>query len=86
MSFCALTASNAPILYSNRTKPTVVSRNILLDRLQDGQLRVLDPMYRPGRYDIHGRAGRVRMEGYAAWCDCELLRPDCFERPYFVFQ
>ncbi len=59
---------------------------ILLDRLQDGQFCVLDPMYRPGRYDIPGRAGKVRMEGCAAWCDCELLRPDCFERPYFVFQ
>lgn len=59
---------------------------ILLDRLQEGQFRVLDPMYRPGRYDIPGRAGKVRMEDCAAWCNCELLRPDCFERPYFVFQ
>lgn len=59
---------------------------ILLDRLQEGQFCVLDPMYRPGRYDIPGRAGKVRTEGNSAWCSCDLLRPDCFERPYFVFQ
>lgn len=60
---------------------------VLLDRLRDDQVCVLDSMYKPesDRYAIPGRAGKVRMNGNEAWCDQRLLALDCYERPYFVF-
>ena len=49
------------------------------------EIGVLDPMYRPGRFDIPGRKGKVRMEGNVAYADWRILRDDCFERPFFLF-
>lgn len=58
---------------------------VLIDGARGGELRVYDPMYRPGRYDVPGRTGKVRMEGVAAYAEKAVLRDDCFERPYFLF-
>ncbi len=58
---------------------------VLIDGASGDELRVYDPMYRAGRYDTPGRKGKVRMEGFAAYADKEVLRQDCFERPYFIF-
>ncbi len=49
-------------------------------------VRVLDPMYRPGRYDIPGRRGKVTMEGNEALADFDIIRNDCYTRPYFLFE
>ena len=49
------------------------------------EIGVLDPMYRPGRFDIPGRKGKVRMEGNVAYADWRVLRDDCRERPFFLF-
>ena len=51
------------------------------------EICVWDPMYKEdsGRYDKPGRAGKVRMEGKAAWAAYRILGLDCRERPYFLF-
>lgn len=59
---------------------------VLLEGVQGDELCVLDPMYRPGRYDVPGRAGKVRMEGFRAYADKGVLKEDCFERPFFLYR
>ncbi len=59
---------------------------VLLDGANGDEIRVYDSMYRPGRYDLPHRVGKVRMEGFAAYADKAILRDDCFERPYFLFR
>ena len=51
-----------------------------------GKVRVLDPMYRPGRFDKPGRAGKVRMEGNTAVADFSVVASDCVRRPFFLFE
>ena len=58
---------------------------ILLIAAQGSDVAVLDSCYRPGRYDVPGRAGKVRMEGNVAWADASIIRDDCRERPFFLF-
>lgn len=57
----------------------------LTDYEGDNKVRVLDPMYRPGRYDKPGRAGKVVMEGNEAIADFDVIRQDCHGRPFFLF-
>ena len=52
---------------------------------QGDEIAVLDSCYVPGRYDVPGRAGKVRMDGVVAYSTKEVLKADCFERPYFLF-
>ena len=60
---------------------------ILLTGAEDREVRVLDPMYRPGRFDVPGRIGKVRMDGMTAVADFDdTVRKDCFQRPYFLFR
>ena len=59
---------------------------ILLTGARDGQVSVLDPMYRPGRFDKPGRAGKVRMEGNLAHADFSVVASDCMHRPFFLFE
>ena len=60
---------------------------ITLTDLDGDKVRVLDPMYREGsgRYDKPGRAGKVVMEGKEAIADFDVVRQDCYGRPYFLF-
>ena len=58
---------------------------LFLDEIRGREVCVYDPMYRPGRYDVPGRIGKVRMEGFAAWADLDVLREDCRNRPFFLF-
>ena len=58
---------------------------IVLAGLEGDTVCVWDPMYRPGRYDIPGRKGKVRMVGNQAWADFEVVREDCRHRPFFLF-
>ncbi len=58
---------------------------LLLDKIRGSEICVYDPMYRPGRYDVPGRIGKVRMDGNAAWADLNVIREDCMDRPYFIF-
>ena len=50
------------------------------------KVRVLDPMYRPGRYDVPGRAGKVAMDGFIAVADFSVIASDCVRRPFFLFR
>ena len=59
---------------------------IVLTDLEGEKVRVLDPMYRPGRFDIPGRAGKVRMEGNEAVADFSIIPEDCKDRPFFLFE
>ncbi len=49
------------------------------------EIEVWDPMYRPGRYDLPGRAGKVRMDGFKAYAQFEIIVNDCNGRPYYLF-
>ena len=49
------------------------------------KVRVLDPMYRPGRFDIPGRRGKVTMDGNTAVADFSVVASDCVHRPFFLF-
>lgn len=59
---------------------------IVLAGLEGNTVQVWDPMYRPGRFDIPGRKGKVRMEGNVAFADFDVVRQDCFQRPFFLFE
>lgn len=59
---------------------------VLIDGVRGETLRVYDPLYRPGRYDLAHRKGKVRVEGVAAYADLSVLREDCRERPFFLFR
>ena len=58
---------------------------ILLTGTEGEKVRVLDPMYHPGRFDKPGRAGKVRMEGSLAVADFAVVASDCVHRPFFLF-
>ena len=58
---------------------------ILVLDAEGDEIAVLDSCYRPGRFDIPGRAGKVRMEGSVAHSTKDVLKNDCFERPFFLF-
>ena len=58
---------------------------IVLTAAKGTEVRVLDPMYRPGRFDKPGRIGKVRMEGHVAVSDMSVVEQDCRDRPYFLF-
>lgn len=62
------------------------SHYIVLAGADGNTVSVLDPMYRPGRYDAPGRAGKVRMEGNTAFADFEIIRQDCLGRYFFLFE
>ena len=59
---------------------------ILLIGAEGEKVRVLDPMYRPGRFDIPGRTGKVKMEGSVAEADFAVVAADCYHRPFFLFE
>ena len=59
---------------------------IVLAGAEGNTVRVWDPMYRPGRYDLPGRQGKVHMEGNEAFADFGILREDCRDRPFFLFE
>jgi len=58
---------------------------ILLTGAEGNDVRVLDPMYRPGRYDTPHRKGKVRMDGNTAIAAFDIVKGDCKDRPYFLF-
>ena len=59
---------------------------IVLAGIEGNTVRVWDPMYRPGRYDVPGRKGKVAMDGNEASADFEIIRQDCHGRPFFLFE
>lgn len=58
---------------------------ILVLEAEEDKIAVLDSCYRPGRYDVPGRLGKVWMEGNIAHSTRDVLEKDCFERPFFLF-
>ena len=59
---------------------------IVLAGVEGDTVRVWDPMYRPGRFDKPGRAGKVKMKGNEAFADFSVIREDCRHRPFFLFE
>lgn len=59
---------------------------IVLASAEGSTVKVWDSMYRPGRFDIPGRAGKVRMDGCDAYADFSVVRSDCKGRPFFLFE
>ena len=59
---------------------------VVLAGVEENTVRVWDPMYRPGRYDVPGRKGKVRTEGNEAFADFGVIREDCRDRPFFLFE
>lgn len=51
-------------------------------------VKVWDPMYKEGsgRFDIPGRKGKVRLDGTDAYADMSVLKEDCKDRPFFLFE
>ena len=58
---------------------------IVLTSLEDNTVGVLDPMYREGRYDVEGRKGKVRMDGFTAYADFSVVENDCMGKTYYMF-
>lgn len=45
---------------------------------EDGRLAILDPSYKPNKYDEEGRQGKVELKyGVVALCDLQVLAEDC---------
>ena len=59
---------------------------IVVASAKGNEVKVWDSMYRPGRFDIPGRAGKVRMDGTDAYADFSVIREDCRNRPFFLFE
>lgn len=59
---------------------------IVLASAEENEVCVWDSMYRPGRFDIPGRIGKVRMDGTNAYADFSVIREDCRNRPFFLFE
>ena len=58
---------------------------IVLTDIEGDYVRVLDPMYRPGRFFIPGRKGKVCMEGNEAIALFSIIPQDCKNHPYYLF-
>lgn len=55
----------------------------MLAELKDNTVRILDPMYRPGLYDIPGRKEKVTMEENEALADFSIIPEDCKDSSFF---
>ena len=53
---------------------------IVLAAAQGREIKVWDPMLRPGRYDKEGRRGKARVEGNDAFADIAVIAKDCDNR------
>jgi hypothetical protein len=58
---------------------------VVVAEARGSQVCVWDPLLAPGRYDIPGRAGKVRLEGFHAWADFSVIVNDCGTRPFYLF-
>jgi hypothetical protein len=59
---------------------------VVVAAAEGNEVAVWDPMYRPGRYDVPGRAGKVRMDGTTAYADFSVIENDCITRAYYLFE
>ena len=57
---------------------------IVVSGAEGNTVSVWDPMYRPGRYDVPGRIGKVRMDGTTAYADFQVVINDCVTRYYYM--
>lgn len=58
---------------------------VVLVSVEADTVAVWDPMLNPGRYDIPGRIGKVRLDGYTAYADFSVIENDCLGNTYFLF-
>lgn len=59
---------------------------VVVAAAEGNEVAVWDPMYRPGRYDVPGRIGKVRMDGTTAYADFSVIENDCITRAYYLFE
>lgn len=61
---------------------------IVIAEAEGTTVKVWDPMYKEGsgRYDVPGRKGKVRLDGTDAYADMSVLKGDCKDRPFFLFE
>ena len=61
---------------------------ITLISAADGEVCVLDPSWREGKYEEKGREGKVRMDGPFVYCPLETLDEDASSRSprYYLFR
>ena len=61
---------------------------IVIAGAEASTVKVWDPMYKEGsgRFDIPGRKGKVRLDGTDAYADMSVLKQDCKDRPFFLFE
>ena len=55
---------------------------------EDGRLAILDPSYKPNKYEEEGRQGKVELKyGVVALCELQVLAEDCANKSprYFLF-
>ena len=58
---------------------------IVLFCANGNEVGVWDPLLSEGRYDIEGRKGKVRVEGYNAYADFSVVENDCVGKRYYLF-
>ena len=58
---------------------------VVLASVEEDIVAVWDPMLNPGRYDIPGRIGKVRLDGFTAYADFSVIENDCLGNTYFLF-
>lgn len=57
---------------------------VVIASAEGNTIGVWDPMLNPGRYDVPGRAGKVRLDGTTAYADFSVIVNDCEGRPYYL--
>ena len=58
---------------------------IVVASAEGNTVQVWDPLLAPGRYDIPGRVGKVRLEGFRAYADFSVVWNDCGSRLFYLF-
>ena len=58
---------------------------VVLSAAEGNTVAVWDPMLNPGRYEIPGRAGKVRLDGFTAYADFSVIENDCLGNAYYLF-
>ena len=51
------------------------------------EVEILDPSFRPGKFDCENAAGKVRTEGFVCYCGIDILKEETMNRSpgYYLF-
>ena len=59
---------------------------IVLTGANGNEVSVLDPLLEDGRYEVEGRKGKVRLDGFIAYADFSVVENDCLGKCYYMFK